>query len=41
VDIGIYIAVKAGTETHPLSTETIWYAQSQCSGIVDIIGVNY
>jgi hypothetical protein len=37
----IYTAVRAGTSTHKLSTDTIWYLSDENSVLVDIIGVNY
>lgn len=37
----VWTAVKAGTQTRPLSTETIWYTQWEHCVLVDIIGVNY
>ena len=37
----LYSGVQSGTTTHPLSTDTIWYTESQNSSIVEIYGVKY
>lgn len=37
----VWTAVNSGTETHPLSTDTVWYLCNENSVLTDIIGVNY
>lgn len=37
----IYTSVQAGTQSHLLSTDTIWYVESQNCVLVDIYGVKY
>lgn len=37
----LYSGVQSGTATHPLSTDTIWYTESQNSSIIEIYGVKY
>ena len=37
----IYSGVQSGTTTHPLSTETVWYNETQNCSIIEIYGVKY
>lgn len=37
----LYSGVQSGTTTHPLSTDTIWYTETQNSSIIEIYGVKY
>lgn len=37
----IYSGIQSGTTTHPLSTETIWYNETQNCSIIEIYGVKY
>lgn len=37
----IFSGVQSGTTTHPLSTDTIWYTETQNCSIVEIYGVKY
>lgn len=37
----IFSGVQSGTTTHPLSTDTIWYTETQNSSIIEIYGVKY
>lgn len=36
-----YSGVQSGTTTHPLSTDTIWYTETQNCSIIEIYGVKY
>lgn len=37
----LYSGVQSGTTTHPLSTDTIWYTETQNCSIIEIYGVKY
>ena len=37
----IFSGVQSGTTTHPLSTDTIWYNETQNCSIIEIYGVKY
>lgn len=37
----IFSGIQSGTTTHPLSTDTIWYTETQNSSIIEIYGVKY
>ena len=37
----LYSGVQSGTTTHPLSTDTIWYTETENSSIIEIYGVKY
>lgn len=37
----LHSGVQSGTTTHPLSTDTIWYNETQNSSIIEIYGVKY
>lgn len=37
----LYSGVQSGTTTHLLSTDTIWYNETQNSSIIEIYGVKY
>lgn len=37
----IFSGVKSGTTNHPLSTDTIWYNETQNCSIIEIYGVKY
>lgn len=37
----LYSGVQSGTTTHPLSTDTIWYSETQNCSIIEIYGVKY
>lgn len=37
----IFSGVKSGTTTHPLSTDTVWYNETQTCSIIEIYGVKY
>lgn len=37
----IFSGVQSGTETHLLSTDTVWYLFNQNSGIIEIYGIKY
>lgn len=37
----LYSGVKSGKTTHPLSTDTIWYTETQNCSIIEIYGVKY
>lgn len=37
----IYSGVQSGTTTHPLSTEIVWYNETQNCSIIEIYGVKY
>ena len=37
----LYSGVQSGTTTHPFSTDTIWYTETQNSSIIEIYGVKY
>lgn len=37
----IFSGVQSGTTTHPLSTDTIWYHETQNCSIIEIYGVKY
>lgn len=37
----LYSGVQSGTTTHPLSTDTVWYTETQNCSIIEIYGVKY
>lgn len=37
----VFSGVQSGTTTHPLSTDTIWYTETQNCSIIEIYGVKY
>lgn len=37
----LYSGIQSGTTTHPLSTDTIWYTETQNCSIIEIYGVKY
>lgn len=37
----LYSGMQSGTTTHPLSTDTVWYTETQNCSIIEIYGVKY
>lgn len=37
----VFSGVQSGTTTHPISTDTIWYNETQNCSIIEIYGVKY